>query len=135
MLKENEGQEQNCVGLTVQREARCTNDLLGFSDSKLLCFAAASMGCEYDNFSKSITADKGFTFEEWNPLENDEDAFSLIVLFAMSVIVDFAQVKATAYCKNSFLKSDCIKLEGTNTRELTRKAIVMAVADISRART
>lgn len=28
MLKENEGQEQNCVGLTVQREARCTNDLL-----------------------------------------------------------------------------------------------------------
>lgn len=28
MLKENETPEQNRVGLTVQREARCTNDLL-----------------------------------------------------------------------------------------------------------
>ena len=28
MQEVNEIQEQNCVGLTVQREARCTNDLL-----------------------------------------------------------------------------------------------------------
>lgn len=32
MQEQNETQEQNCVGLTVQREARCTNDLLYVAD-------------------------------------------------------------------------------------------------------
>jgi len=136
MQKENETQEQNCVGLTVQREARCTNDLLGFSDEQLLKLAANGAGLNIkaiqvdlnDCFSALIVGEK-HTKEKliWNPLLDDGDALRLAVKLGFFSNTE-GLMQFQAYYSDE-IRKDC------KPTAATRRAITMGAACIGRART
>jgi hypothetical protein len=144
MLKENEGQEQNCVGLTVQREARCTNDLLGFSDAQLLDLCGYAQ--DWTDYPRD-SIEHGTVWHldkektpfgrildkcDWNPLEDDADAFNLMVKFGLEVRGQSSpnQVFIEVNGENKVIQ----RIDG-DARKATRRAIVLAVAQIGRART
>lgn len=143
MFKENEGQEQNRVVLTAQCEARCTNDLLGFSDNELLNLAAKSIDGKYHSFTDSITFDGGIIYEQWEPLDNDSDALQLAIELELNInfVEDFdclwVDVSLPVH-SNYELELDC-RVPDTvarkNVSACTRRAIVLAAAQIGRART
>lgn len=119
MLKENEGQEQNCVGLTVQREARCTNDLLGFSDKELLALVAKSIDCEVSFTGNGTPYFKnGGDAFLYDPLSTDSQALKLAVMLGLEI---------------KFTRNDSIDIYENLTEH--RKLIVLAAAQIGRART
>ena len=128
----NDTQEQNCVGLTVQREARCTNDLLGFSDRDLLVLAAKAIDGRYDLLTDCITFDKGFTYYEFDPINRDGEAFRLGVKLGLGIRGKSSpnQVYVEVHGENKVVQ--CI--DGDACKAL-RKAIVLAAAQIGRART
>lgn len=144
MQELNETPEQNCVGLTVQREARCTNDLLGFSDNVLLSLAAIAANINVkamrvdadDNFKAFIVGEK-FTKErvEWNPLRCDSDAFRLAVKTGVrfSFHPVLGQAIAIAFKGEELLVNveDCER----DPCATARRVIVLAAAQIGRART
>jgi hypothetical protein len=143
MLKENEGQEQNCVGLTVQREARCTNDLLGFSDSSLLFLAAKAIDGKYDLLTGCVTFDNGFTYVEFDPINYEAHAMRLLIRLELQIhfVEDsdcfWIDVSLPAH-SNYELEQDCRVIDTVarkNVDACTRKAIVLAAAQIGRART
>ena len=137
MLKENECQEQNCVGLTVQREARCTNDLLCFSDNGRLWWAAKSIGGDYNSFTDSITFDNGIIYEQWNPLKYDGDALRLAI--KLNISIDINGMFIHADCRNctkdiGFFEENSAR-HGGDILAATRVAIVRAADELGRART
>lgn len=141
MQELNETPEQNCVGLTVQREARCTNDLLGFSDNVLLSLAAIAANINVkamrvdadDNFKALIVGEK-FTKErvEWNPITDNGDAFDLGVKLGLEMRGKSSpnQVYVEVNGENKVVQ----RIDGDACKAL-RKAIVLAAAQIGRART
>jgi|GEM_PF-3392772 len=143
MQELNERPEQNGVGLTVQREARSTNDLLGFSDVELLNMAAKSIDGKYHGFTDSITFDGGIIYEQWNPLDNGGDALSLATELELNInfVEDsdcfWVEVSLPAH-SNYELEQDCrvfTTVARKNVNASTRRAIVLAAAQIGRART
>jgi len=150
MLKENEGQEQNCVGLTVQREARCTNDLLGFSDKELLTLAAKAANYnltwgvfEIPEIEGLCPPDGGSGYIYWCPLKDDGDALRLAIKLELQIhfVEDsdcfWVDVSLPAH-SNYEIEQDCRVHDSVarkNVAACTRKAIVLAAAHIGRART
>lgn len=146
MQEINETQEQNCVGLTVQREARCTDDLLGFSDEKLLKLAYKAL-----NRTKALKTIKGIRVDAnddfiglivgtkfrndrvlWNPLTDNADAFELGVKLGLEMRGQSSvnQVYIEVYGESKIVQ----RIDGDACNAM-RKAIVLAAAQIGRART
>lgn len=144
MQEFNETQEQNCVGLAVQREARSTNDLLGFSDEELLRSAAIAAQINVkaikvdvdDNFKALVVGEK-HTKErlDWNPLKNNDDAFILAI--KTGVRFSFHPVLGQAIVIAFRGEELLVNVEDCNGDQYSasRKAIVLAAAQIGRART
>jgi len=137
MLKENEGQEQNCVGLTVQREARCTNDLLGFSDKELLTLAAKAANYnltwgafEIPEIEGLCPPDGGSGYVYWCPRDDDGDALRLASDLQM-MISNNGEFAWAVYGEKGYVK---LKLEG-DKMQVVRRVILLAAAQIGRART
>ena len=138
MQEVNEIQEQNCVGLAVQREARCTNDLLGFSDKNLVILAAKAveLNIGYDPFRNQFREIIAMDFlgEEvnWNPLINNGDAFELGVKLGLEMRGQNSpnQVYIEVKGESKFIQS----IDGDACKAM-RRAIVLAAAQIGRART
>jgi hypothetical protein len=141
MLKEKETQEQNCVGLTVQREARCTNDFLGFSDKDLLTLAAKSLDLylEWDGHPDEWQPMyyEGKTYHSWNPLEDDGDAFRLAMKLSSNsfygITLHLPDADDSTVVVQDHRNADvCIVTNGTDSLSQTRKAIVLVAAQIGR---
>jgi len=146
MQELNETQEQNCVGLTVQREARCTNDLLGFSDEKLLKLAFMALnrtkalktikGIKVDANDDFIGLTVGTKFKNdrilWNPLTDNGDAFEIGVKLGLEMRGQSSpnQVYVEVNGENKVVQ----RIDGDACKAM-RKAIVLAAAQIGRART
>ena len=136
MQEVNETQEQNYVGLTVQREARCTNDLLGFSDRKILEFAAkaADISGEYCNHWEGKGSYDGILKSEdynWNPLCDEGDA--LILASRMCFYIEINQISVVVKSGDMIVKEVC---SGRGDRpQAILRAITFCAAQIGRART
>lgn len=143
MQEVDEIQKQNCVGLAVQREARCTNDLLGFSDSSLLFLAAKAIDGKYDLLTECVTFDNGFTYLEFDPINDEAHALRLLIRLELQIhFVEssdcfWVSVSLPAHSDHE-LEQD-LKVFDTVARKnvdaCTRRAIVLAAAQIGRART
>ncbi|HDS1694368.1 TPA: hypothetical protein QEM72_004972 [Pseudomonas putida] len=65
------------------------------TDKDLLSLAAKAIGGAFDAPTESITLDGGIEYTQWNPLEDDGDAFSLAT--DLHMMVNFAAAAAIAY--------------------------------------
>lgn len=65
------------------------------TDKDLLSLAAKAIGGAFDAPTESITLDGGIEYTQWNPLEDDGDAFSLAMELRM--MVNFTADGAIAY--------------------------------------
>ena len=141
MQEQNETQELNRVGLTVQREARCTNDLLGFSDEKLLKLAATgaflnvkAIQVDFNDCFNALIVGERHTKEKliWNPLLDDGDALRLAILMRLDINFNFNQ----AFVWRADMEEDAAIVGfGDDSSVATRRAIVLAAAQIGRAKT
>ena len=141
MQEVNETPEQNCVGLAVQREARCTNDLLGFSDEELLKLAACgaflnvkAIQVDFNDCFNALIIGEKFTKEKliWNPVVDDGDAFRLAALMRLHVCFMWDRVSVQ---REDLMDEPVTILYGDDSSATARKAIVIAVAHIARTRT
>jgi hypothetical protein len=98
-------------------------------DKELLDFAARSIGGIYD--SGFITTDGGIDFDQWDPLDDDGDAFRLAV--NLGLIVKFPRAINSVFVQVGE-NPGCCTLEKINgdTLSASRRAIVKAAAEIGR---
>jgi hypothetical protein len=125
-------------------ESASRNDLLGFSDEELLRSAAVAAQINVkaikvdvdDNFKALVVGEK-HTKErlDWNPLKNNGDAFTLAiktgVRFSFHPVLGQAIVIAFRGEELLVNVEDC----SGDQYSASRKAIVLAAAQIGRART
>lgn len=101
------------------------------SDSELLELAAKAVGGIYDPLTNCITSDGGIEFEQWEPLEDDGDAFRLMVALNLEVerCKDGTRIYVGEYNCAPYME------ETSDTQDIlgaARRAIVQAAADIGR---
>ena len=100
------------------------------TDLEILEFAAKAAGIP-DGFWNCEHHDHGHG-EYWNPLEDDGDAFKLMVKLNMNVEVTESHVYACAFHESPF-EPFCIEEHAADKPEAaTRRAIVLAAAEIGR---
>jgi hypothetical protein len=128
----NETQEQNCVELPAQCQARSTNDLLCFSDRDLLVLAAKAIDGRYDLLTDCITFDKGFTYYEFDPINHDGEAFRLGVKLGLEMRGQSSPNQVFVVVNGEIKVVQ--RIDGDACKAL-RKAIVLAAAQIGSTRT
>lgn len=109
------------------------------SDKELLFLAAKALGIEVWNgykhqsdmlFTNTKPDTNGIcTGVEWNPLNNDSDAFGLMV--GLRIIVDFEYTLATA-SDGTFTKNEYYHNHDYDDKKAARYAIVGCAAKIGR---
>jgi len=115
-----------------QEELMNTNDLLGFSDRDLLVLAAKAIDGRYDLLTDRITFDKGFTYYEFDPINHDSEAFRLGVKLGLEMRGQSSPNQVYVVVTGEIKVAQ--RIDGDACKAL-RKAIVLAAAQIGRART
>lgn len=103
-------------------------------DRELLELAAkAAGGIEYDQFKKIFRhlLPMGFLGEEWNPLDDDGDAFRLAVSLSMQVVIRKGWVEVLIHGVQLSSPESCYSIDGC-MRETARRAIVLAATRMDR---
>ena len=91
------------------------------TDNDLLFLAAKAIGGVFDAPTESITLDGGVEYTQWNPLEDDGDAFSLAA--TLNMMVNFTAGGAIAYYDKGLAS-------GSISDPSPHRAVVRAAAEI-----
>lgn len=106
-------------------------------DRELLELAAKALGAIYDYGTDCISHNGGIDYEEWNPLEDDGDAFRLAAKLTMDVdiLLNKTRVYADHYGENLRIVQTAANHTNCNLEDTTRaarRAIVRAAAEVGR---
>lgn len=110
------------------------------NDQELLTYAAKAAG-----YIETASVQNGFGFialvvmdqdgdwtgKDWNPLENDADAFQLMVKLLLAVEVGHIDTEVFYRDDRKYKKTSCAN--PSEKGNATRRAIVMAAAEIGKA--
>lgn len=101
-------------------------------DRELLKMAAKAVGGIYDPLTSCITSDGGFEFEQWNPLDDDGDAFRLAI--KLSICIQFIPDCDTAQVYQENESGGAYNVHTAAMGDIeTRRIITQAAAEIGKA--
>lgn len=97
------------------------------NETELMRLAAKAAGAteSYDDGGAYFIRPGGLPFEQWNPLESNDDAFRLAVKLRLDIVQFSSTVRV-----NAPVGDDCHEAHDADPYAATRRAIVRAAASI-----